>query len=249
LPEEELIRTAVLSLGLNDVSPFDPRKKIIEYQFEENKDSLIGLSLRAFADEVSSDSPAPGGGSVAALCGVLSGSLSAMVANLTVGKKGYEKSAEEMKGIAVSAQKLKDELLQFVDLDTRAFNKVMDAFRMPKVTEDQIREKERAVEEATKEAARVPLDVLRKAVELLELALSVALRGNTNSLSDAGVAALAAQAAAEGAYYNIRINLPNIQDEEFKTQIKRQGSLLRRKCARLGSLIKNRIEKELTKAS
>jgi glutamate formiminotransferase / formiminotetrahydrofolate cyclodeaminase len=217
-PEEEIIRAAVLSLGLSDVSPFDPDLKIIENRFRETGKSLIGLRVRAFVDEVSMDSPAPGGGSVAALCGALSAALSSMVANLTYGKKGYEGSGEEMKRVADRAQTLKEDLLRAVDLDTRAFNKVMEAYRLPKGTDEQNRERDRAVEAASVEATLVPLGVLRASVELLGLAETVAREGNRNSVSDAGVAGLTARAAGEGAYYNVRINLPSIKDEAFKAR-------------------------------
>ena len=238
VPEEEIIRTAVLSLGLNDVSGFDPDKKIIERQFKEAGKTLVSLDLQAFADEVSMDSPAPGGGSVAALCGALSAALSSMVANLTYGKKGYEESGEGMKRVAVRAQELKDELLRAVDLDTRAFNRVMEAFRLPKGTEEQNREREAAVEDASKGAALVPLGVLAAAAELIELAEVVARKGNRNSLSDAGVAGLTAQAAGEGAYYNVRINLPGIKDERFRTRTAKQAEALRRKLERYSLALK-----------
>lgn len=238
VPEEEIMRTAVLSLGLNDVSRFDPDKKIIERQFKEAGKTLGSLDLRAFADEVSMDSPAPGGGSVAALCGALSAALSSMVANLTYGKKGYERTGEDMKRIAVRAQELKDELLRAVDLDAWAFNKVMEAFRLPKGTEEQSREREAAVEDASKGAALVPLGVLAAAAELIGLAEAVARKGNRNSVSDAGVAGLTAQAAGEGAYYNVRINLPGIKDERFKTRTAKQAEALRRKLERSALALK-----------
>lgn len=227
VPEAELIRTAVLSLGLNDKSPFDPDRKIIESQFRETGRTLVGLDLKAFADEVSMDSPAPGGGSVSALCGALSAALSAMVANLTFGKKGYEEAKPEMKRVAVRAQSLKDDLLRAVDLDTKAFNKVMESFRLPKGTEEQAREKEKAVEEASKEATLVPFGVLEASAELIGLAEVVAREGNRNSVSDAGVAGLAALAAGKGAYFNVRINLPGIKDQGFKTSVSEQAEILR----------------------
>ncbi len=238
VPEEEIIRTAVLSLGLNDVSPFDPDKKIIERQFKEAGKTLVSLNLREFANDVSMDSPAPGGGSVSALCGALSAALSSMVANLTYGKKGYEESGQEMKRIAVRAQELKDELLCAVDLDTRAFNKVMEALRLPKGTEDQKKEREAALEDASKGAALVPLSVLTATAELIELAEVVARKGNRNSLSDAGVAGLAAQAAGEGAYYNVQINLPSIKDERFKARTAKQAEALKRKLERTSLILK-----------
>lgn len=228
VPEEELIRTAVRSLGLNDVSAFDPAKKIIEFQFEKEGSSLVGMTLREFVSELSMDSPAPGGGSVAALCGALSAALSAMVANLTVGKKGYEEVRDDMVATAIRAQALKDTLLEAVDRDTRAFNKVMDAFRLPKSTPEQALEKDQAVEGANKEATLVPLEVLENAVEAVALAANAAAKGNRNSLSDAGVAGLAGQAAGEGAYYNVLINLAAIKDVKFVGDARRRADRLRK---------------------
>ncbi|MFB0566172.1 MAG: glutamate formimidoyltransferase [Candidatus Aminicenantaceae bacterium] len=245
VPEEELIRTAVISLGLNDVAPFEPEKKIIEYQFQETANSLLRFNLREFTNELSSDSPAPGGGSTAALCGALSASLTSMVSNLTVGKKEYESVQKKIKELAVKAQALKDEFLKAVDLDTAAFNKIMDAFKLPKKTKEQKQERDNAVEEATKEATLVPMEVLKKSIEALELAKEVCLKGNKNSLSDAGVAALAAQTAAEGAYYNIKINVPNINDEEFKSKILEQATTLTEKAINVGKEIRKFMEKEL----
>jgi len=245
IPEEELIRTAVLSLGLNDVSPFEPEKKIIEHQFKEVENSLLDLNLREFANELSMDSPAPGGGSTAALSGALSAALSSMVSNLTVGKKEYEDVQKDVKKFAVSAQDLKDEFLRAVDLDTTAFNKVINALKLPKKTDEQKKEKARAIEEASQEATLVPLGVLEKSIEALKLAKDTALKGNRNSLSDAGVAGLMAQAAAEGAYYNVKINLPGLEDADFKSKTKKQAATLVKKARILGDELREIIEKEL----
>jgi len=219
VPEEEIILTAVQSLGLNDISEFDPKKKIIEYQLEEKEKEkrkfLRYMTLRGFTDELSSDSPAPGGGSVAALCASLSGGLSAMVANLTIGKKGYEKYDDEMKLAASAAQKLKDEFIFMIDEDTDAFNEVMDAFRLPKKTDEEKAIRVKAIEDANKKATLVPLKALEKTLQLYPLAKTAAEHGNQNSLSDSGVAALTAQAGARGAYYNVVINLKSITDEAF----------------------------------
>lgn len=245
VPDEELIAIAVKSLGLEDVSPFDPQKKIIEYQFREVEDSLLDKNLREFVNELSVDSPAPGGGSTAALCGALSSALSSMVSNLTVGKKAYEDVQDKVKTWAMAAQELKDEFLRTVDLDTLAFNKVMDAFRMKKKTEEQKKEREAAIQEATKEASLVPFSVLEMSLKALELAGYVALHGNKNSVSDAGVAGLTAQTAAEGAYYNVIINLPNIKDKQFKAKLRRRATTLKNKSVRMGDEIREIVRKEL----
>lgn len=245
VPEEELIRVAAISLGLNDVAPFDPAKKIIEYQFKEVENSLLDLNLREFANELSIDSPAPGGGSTAALSGALSASLSSMVSNLTTGKTGYEDVQKDVIKIAMAAQVLKDEFLRAVDLDTLAFNKVMDTMKMAKKTDEQKKERDKAIEEASKEATLVPLGVLEKSIEALKLAKEIALKGNKNSLSDAGVAGLTAQAAAEGASYNVKINLPGLKDARFKSKIKKQATALVKKAVELGREIREIVEKEL----
>lgn len=224
VPEEELIKAAIVSMGLNDLTEFDPQKKIIEYQVQELKGPLVKMDLRDFANELSSDSPAPGGGSVAALAGALGSALTSMVANLTVGKKEYQKNRGEMKDVAVDAQKFKDALLRAIDRDTDAFNNLMNAFRLPKKTDEQIVKKEQAIEAATKEACLVPLDVMKNSLEVLKLAQVVAEKGNENAASDAGVASLMARSAVEGAGLNVKINLPGINDAEFvekmKTEVK-----------------------------
>lgn len=247
VPEEELVRTAVHSLGLGDVAPFDPDKKIIENQFREDGPSLLKLNLREFASAVSLDCPTPGGGSVAALCAALSASLSAMVANLTFGKKGYEEVSGEMKDAASKAQKLKEDLLAAVDEDTRAFNKVMEAFGLPKGSEEQTKEKEAAIESATKQATLVPLGVLERCVPLLELAMLAAQKGNRNSLSDAGVAGLIGEAAAIGAFYNVKINLPGIRDDIFRGEALKKGGELMSQVTRLGREIRALVERQLDK--
>jgi glutamate formiminotransferase / formiminotetrahydrofolate cyclodeaminase len=243
LPEEEIIRTAVISLGLSDVAPFDPDQKIIENRLTKPGRTLVGLTVRAFVDEVSMDSPAPGGGSVAALCGALSAALSSMVANLTFGKKGYEDAAADMKATAIRAQVLKKGLIDAVDLDTLAFNRVMEAYRLPKGTEEQKAERERAVEAASKEATLVPLGVLESCVELARLAGIMALKGNRNSVSDAGVAGLAARAAGEGAYYNVKINLPNIGDGEFKSRVLEKAEALKTGLIQASATVSEIMEK------
>jgi glutamate formiminotransferase/formiminotetrahydrofolate cyclodeaminase len=248
VPEKDLIQTAVRSLGLNDVTAFDPGKKIIEYQFKDTSPSLVRLTVGEFVDELSLDSPAPGGGSAAALCGAVSAALSAMVANLTVGKKGYESVQAELKQAALKAQAAKDEMLRAVDEDTRAFNRVMEAYRLPGGSEDQAREKEAAVQQAYVKATRVPLGVLEKSVALLELAKTAASQGNRNSLSDAGVAALAAEAALAGARYNVLINLPNIRDDMFREDVKRRAQALLEQGLKLAAEVKEIVARELEKS-
>ncbi|MCD6132489.1 MAG: glutamate formimidoyltransferase [Candidatus Hydrothermae bacterium] len=246
VPEEELIHIAIKSLGLDDISPFDPREKIIEYKLEEPGDRrLEKMVLRDFVNELSTDSPAPGGGSVSALSGALSAALSSMVANLTHGKKGYEEHNELMEEIALKAQELKDKYLQFIDEDTRAFNLVMEAFRLPKKTEEDKKIREKKIEEATKEATRVPLKVLETTLELLNLAEVVADKGNVNSVSDAGVAALQAKACAEGAYLNVIINFQGLSDQQFVEEAKNRAETLLQEIQQKATTIYEKVKEKI----
>jgi glutamate formiminotransferase/formiminotetrahydrofolate cyclodeaminase len=219
-PEAELVRMAIQSMGLNEITPFDPADKIIEYRIGGVSRPLIAMSGQGFADELSTDSPAPGGGSVAALCGSLGGALAAMVANLSIGKAGYEEVHDDMCALAVRGQELKDFFLRAVDDDTHAFNKVMDCFRMKGKSDEEKAAKEAAIQEATKGATEVPMTVLERTAEVAMLALDAAKRGNQNSLSDAGVAGSVSRAAAEGAFYNVLINLKEITDESYVAEMR-----------------------------
>jgi glutamate formiminotransferase/formiminotetrahydrofolate cyclodeaminase len=218
VPRSELIRIAVTSLGLNELYPFKPEEKIIENRIPDPR-PLIQMSLAGFVDETSSSSPAPGGGSVAALCGALASALACMVGQLTYSKKGYESVSDEMKKLCEEAQEHKDHLLRAVDDDTAAFNTIMAAFRLPKKTTEQKAERKKAIEAATRQAIDVPLRVLRRVHSAMPLVDTAARRGNRNSLSDAGVAASCSRAAAEGAWYNVTINLAGIEDQAFAGQI------------------------------
>lgn len=249
VPEKELVHIAIRSLGLSDIVPFDPEEKIIEYKLEklENKERLIDMNIKDFNDELSIDSPAPGGGSVAALSGSLSASLTSMVAALTFSKKGYENVREHMIELGEKAQKLKDEFLREIDRDTDAFNKVMEAFRLPKKSEEDKKFRKEKIEEYTKEATLVPLNVLKKSVEALELALSVAKEGNVNSLSDAGVAGLTGETCAYGAYYNVLINLQSIEDKEFVEKTKKEAKENLEKAIEISNKIKEYLLTNLEK--
>ncbi|MGD8628443.1 MAG: cyclodeaminase/cyclohydrolase family protein, partial [bacterium] len=190
---------------------------------------LVGMKVNDFADLLSTDAPAPGGGSVAALCGALSGALSAMVGALTHGKKGYEDAFDEAEAVSIEGQRLKDEFLADVDRDTDAFNKVMAASRLPKKTDEDKAARKAAMEEANKDATLVPFNVLKRTWEAAELARRIVSKGNKNSVSDAGVAALTARTAAEGAYLNVAINLPGIEDEKFRADTLKEAADIRKK--------------------
>jgi glutamate formiminotransferase / formiminotetrahydrofolate cyclodeaminase len=217
VPERELIEIAIRSMGLDSVAPFEAEKKIIEYHFAPPA-PLMAMPVTRFVDEVSTDSPAPGGGSVAALMGSLAAALATMVANLTVGKKGYEDAWTSLAELAERGQAIKAKLVRAVDEDTDAFNRVMDAMRLPKGTPEQNAERVRAIEEANRAAAEVPLQTARLCLEAIRLADGAAHQGNRNSASDAGVAALAGRAGVDGAALNVLINLGSIQDEAFKAR-------------------------------
>lgn len=242
--ENELVRVAVQTLGLNEVSPFIPEERIIEYKLRK-KGYLASLDLYGFADELASESPAPGGGSVAALNGSLSAALSSMVANLTVKKKKYKDVKENMIKIAEEGQKIKDFLLLMVDKDTEAFNKIMDAFSLPKKSEEEIKERKERIEEATKEATLVPFEVLKQCEKLTELALYVSEFGNINSASDGGVAGLTAVVAAKGAFYNVIINLEGIEDESFKKDISSKAEKILEEVEKRGRSIEDILKKIL----
>ncbi len=219
--EEELIDIAIRSMGLSELKPFEPKEKVIELKIEpaEQKTSLAKMNLREFCNETLSDSPAPGGGSVAALMGALGASLGGMVANLSAGKRGWDDKLGYFSDWAVNAQQLKDELLSLVDEDTAAFNKVMDAFALPKESAEEKAVRSRAIEAATKYAAEVPLKVMETASKSYELLSEMAGKGNPASVSDVGVGALATRACIEGAALNVRINLGQLKDEKFKTAL------------------------------
>lgn len=225
IPERMIIETAVQSMGLRDVAEFDADNKIIEYAIAEDG-KLAEMTLTQFADELSTDSPAPGGGSVAALCGAMSGALSAMVANLTNGKKGYEAHWEEAKVLAEAGQSIKERSLQAIDTDTQAFYEMMDAMRLPKKTDAEKVARHAGIQHATKNAILVPLETLEIAVEAVELSEKISKIGNSNALSDAGVAAINANAAAKAAYLNVKINMGAIEDEVFVKDIMTKSDAL-----------------------
>ena len=215
-PESEIIRMAVQSMGLNQISRFDPLERIIEYHIDPPVKPLVGKTVSGFVDELSTDSPAPGGGSVAALCGALAGALGSMVANLTVGRKGHEQHTERLSHAAAALQQYKKQLLNFVDQDTDAFNALMSAMRLPKKSPEQQQARNDAMERATQNAIRIPLEVSRTAWHCLEQISGIVEIVNPNAISDLGVACYCAETAAQGASLNVRINLKSVQDEVFR---------------------------------
>ncbi len=225
--DEELIDLAIRSMGLGELKPFDPEEKVIESKIEAaSEQSLVRLSLREFCNETLSDSPAPGGGSVAALMGALGASLGGMVANLSAGKRGWEEKLDYFSGWAVKGQRLKDDLLFLVDEDTAAFNKVMSAFGLPKESVEEKAARSTAIQSANKHAAEIPLRVMETASKSYELLAEMAEKGNPASISDVGVGLLVTRACIEGAAMNVRINLSSLKDEKVKAALQAKTSQL-----------------------
>jgi glutamate formiminotransferase/formiminotetrahydrofolate cyclodeaminase len=220
ISEDELIKIAVKSLGLDDLKPFNPKEKVIEYVMEQHAPKrLIDMSCKAFAEETASESPAPGGGSIAAYMGALAASLGAMVANLSSHKAGWDERWEEFSHWAEKGQKLKDELLFLVDEDTASFNKIMDAFGLPKGSDVEKAARTAAIQDATKYATEVPFRTMQKCFDAFEIAKAMAEQGNPASVTDAGVGALAARAGVMGAFLNVKINASGLTDKAFASDI------------------------------
>jgi len=214
--EAEIIKIAVKSLGLDELGPFDPQQKIIEYQLAADQPTpLLDMPLRRFSDETASESVAPGGGSVSAYVGALGASLATMVANLSSHRRVWDERWEEFSVWAEKGQRLKDALLDLVDEDTRSFNAIIDAVRLPKGSEEERATRHQALQEATKYATEVPFRTMELALESFEVCKAMAERGNPNSASDAGVGALCARAALRGAHLNVRTNAGDIEDKDW----------------------------------
>jgi glutamate formiminotransferase/formiminotetrahydrofolate cyclodeaminase len=232
MPERELTAMAVRSLGLDQLAPFDADKKVIEYAVR-GQSPLMSLSVDRFVDEVSGEVPAPGGGSVAALAGSLAAALAAMVANLTVGKAGYVAASTELSDLAERVQQVKQALAAAVDDDTRAFNEVLEAVRLPRATPEQERARDAAVEQAYQHAAQVPLRTARLSLKAVEAAGQVAVKGIKDAVSDAGVAALMGRAAVESAVLNVLTNLSSIRDVAFVQASREESDRLTADARRL----------------
>ncbi len=225
--EEEIIKIAVKSLGLDELGPFDPHKKIIEYQLEDiNAAPLLKMNLRGFADETAAESPAPGGGSISAYVGALGISLATMVANLSAHKRGWDDRWQEFSEWAAKGQSLKDALLKLVDEDTNAFNAIIAAVRLPKGNDAEKAERHRAMQAATKLAIEVPFNVMKLALESMTTIKAMAEIGNPNSISDAGVGALCARTAVHGAFLNVKINSGDLEDQDYVKQVLEEGAAM-----------------------
>ncbi len=236
--EKELIKIAVKSMGLGELYPFKPEEKIIEYMLQDKNDSrLVNMPLNDFADETASESPAPGGGSIAAYIGSLGISLGTMVANLSSHKKGWDERWEEFSNWAEKGQRYKDELLRQVDADTKAFNQIMNAMSLPKGSDEEKAIRKKAISDATKFAIEIPFKVMQVSYDSMEVIKAMAEVGNPNSVSDAGVGALCARSAVMGAFMNVRINASGYDDKNFVDDVIKKGREIEKKTIELESQI------------
>ena len=232
ITEAEIIKIAIRSMGLDDLKPFNPDEKIIEYVLAagDAPKRLVDMTCADFADETASESPAPGGGSISAYLGALGAALAAMVANLSSHKAGWDDRWQEFSDQAVKAQRIKDELLALVDEDTDSFNRVMAAFGLPKNTPEEKAARSAAIQEATKYATEVPIRTMRRTFDAFEVIRYVAEHGNPNSVTDAGVGALCARSAVMGAFLNVKINAAGLKDQAFVDEILQQGTEIERRA-------------------
>lgn len=234
ISEKEIIKIAVKSLGLDDLAPFKPEERIIEYMLRDNTQKrLVDMSLEEFADETASESPAPGGGSISAALGALGISLGTMVANLSSHKRGWDERWEEFSDWADKGQQYKKELLRLVDEDTNAFNKIMEAYGLPKNTDKEKAARKQAIQDATKFAIEVPFKVMETAYDSMEVIKAMAEIGNPNSVSDAGVGALCARSAVMGAYLNVQINTKDLEDKAYAQEVLQKGADIEAKTQQL----------------
>jgi len=235
IPDEEIVRIAIKSLGLNELYPFDPKKKIIEYILAEEeeknaKKKLVNMSLKDFVIETASESPAPGGGSISAAMGSMGAALATMVANLSSHKPGWDDKWEEFSQWAEKAKYYYTELLKLIDEDTNAFNKIMEAYGLPKNTDEEKKFRHQKIQEATKYAIEVPFKVMNLAYESMEVIQAMAEIGNPNSVSDAGVGAIAARGCVMGAYLNVKINSSGLDDINYVNYVLEEGAKIQEKA-------------------
>jgi len=246
IPDEEIIKIAIKSMGLDDLKPFNYKEKIIEYLLEEEQkeEKLVDLSCVEFANETSKESPAPGGGSISAYIGALGASLGMMVANLSAHKPGWDEQWETFSDWAVKGEQLKKDLLFLVDEDTRSFNRIIDAFGLPKTTEEEKAIRKKAIQDATKYAIEIPFKTMGKAFEVFELCKAMAQIGNPTSVSDAGVGALCIRAAVMGSYLNVKINASSLDDKVFVDEIiKKADAIIKETIKKEEEILKIVLEK------
>jgi glutamate formiminotransferase/formiminotetrahydrofolate cyclodeaminase len=224
--ENELIKIAVKSLGLDELKPFDPQKKIIEYVMKDQEKKLVDMTVSDFSDETASESPAPGGGSVAALAGAMGASLATMVANLSSHKRGWDDRWEYFSQWAEQGQQLKNKLIHLIDEDTRSFHRIMDAFKLPSQSDEEKKIRKQAVQKATIYATQIPFEVMQTSFQSLDLIEAMVNQGMKSSVSDVGVAALCVQTAVHGAYLNVKINASSIEDRLIADDMLNKGKII-----------------------
>lgn len=248
IPKEDILKIAIKSMGLDDLKPFDPKEKVIEYMIDsEDSAKLTALSVKGFADETARESPAPGGGSVSAYMGTMGAALGTMVANLSSHKAGWDERWEEFSAWAEEGMALEQELLALVDEDTEAFNRIMNAFGLPKASEEDRKLRSRAIQEATLFAARVPLRTMKTAEKVFPLCRAMVEKGNPNSVSDAGVGALAARSAILGAGLNVKINASSLKDREQAESLIAEAEEIIRRAVKQEAEILEMVEKVIAK--
>ena len=241
IPESDIIKIAVKSMGLDELKPFEPGEKVIEYMLEANNASkkLVDMTCVGFADETASESPAPGGGSISAYMGALAAALGTMVANLSAHKAGWDDRWEEFSDVAEKGRDIQDRLIHLVDEDTEAFNRIMGVFAMPKKTDEEKVARSAALQEATLYATEVPLRTMRAAYETFDVLEAMAVKGNPASVSDAGVGALAARSAVLGAQLNVRINAAGLKDRTVADKLLAEAADIADKaCKREAEILK-----------
>lgn len=247
ISEQEIVRIAIKSMGLDDLKPFHPEEKVIEYLLEadERRKRLVDMTCTGFAEETASESPAPGGGSISAYMGALGAALGTMVANLSSHKAGWDDRWEEFSDWAERGQALLTELLHLVDEDTDAFNRIMNVFAMPKSTDEEKAARSAALQEATLYATQVPLRTMRTAVRIFDVVRAMAAEGNPNSVSDAGVGALAARSAVLGARLNVKINAAGLKDRAAADALVAEAEQLAAEAERLEKEVLTIVEQKI----
>ena len=233
ISEKEIIKIAIKSLGLDELAPFVPEDRIIEYLIKKENKPLLNMNLSEFAYETSSESPAPGGGSISAYCGAMGVALGTMVANLSAHKRGWDDKWEEYSKWAEKGISYQNQLLNLVDEDTNAFNQIMNAYSLPKESENDISKRNKEIQDATKNAILVPFKIMKTSFESMQIMKKMAEIGNPNSITDAGVGALCARTAVIGAFLNVKINCNDYDDKNYVNEILSEGQKIVDQCCQV----------------
>jgi glutamate formiminotransferase/formiminotetrahydrofolate cyclodeaminase len=246
ISDSEKVKIAVKSLGLDDLAPFDPTKRVIEYVISEPGNApLLDMNLKAFAELTASESPAPGGGSVAAYASTMGVALASMVANLSAHKRGWDERWSEFSAVAERGVSLQSQLAGLVDADTAAFNQIMEAYGLPKSSQEQKNLRHQAIQDATKHAIEIPMHVARLSMQAMQVAKEMAAIGNPNSITDAGVGAMAIRTGVKGAILNARVNLADLEDDGFASEVREECSQMWQKVERVEAEVLQRVDEVL----